>query len=122
MEGFSLMQQKRTNKFHRSRSHTEWTVLTATGNAHNHIERVMLYHASRIFRLIKCLKRSRKFDTKRHLRNELMKPTISVMTVKFNALDVLPGLIESTRAQTDSDVGWFAKKANIDIAGNDLQR
>jgi len=51
-----------------------------------------------------------------------MKPTISVMTVKFNALDVLPGLIESTRAQTDSDVGWFAKKANIDIAGNDLQR
>jgi glycosyltransferase involved in cell wall biosynthesis len=35
-----------------------------------------------------------------------MKPTISVITVTFNATDVLPGLIESMRRQTDRDFEW----------------
>ncbi len=36
-----------------------------------------------------------------------MKPTISVITVTFNALDVLPGLIESMRRQTDRNFEWI---------------
>ncbi len=36
-----------------------------------------------------------------------MKPTISVITVTFNAMDVLPGLIESMRRQTDRDFEWI---------------
>ena len=36
-----------------------------------------------------------------------MKPTISIITVSYNAAYVLPGLIDSIRAQTDRDFEWF---------------
>jgi len=36
-----------------------------------------------------------------------MKPTISVITVTFNTAKLLPGLIESLRAQTDRDFEWI---------------
>jgi len=36
-----------------------------------------------------------------------MKPTISVITVTFNAAGLLPGLLDSLRAQTDSDFEWI---------------
>ena len=36
-----------------------------------------------------------------------MKPAISVITVTFNAAGLLPGLIDSLRAQTDRDFEWI---------------
>lgn len=36
-----------------------------------------------------------------------MKPTISVITVTFSAAELLPGLIDSLRAQTDRDFEWI---------------
>ena len=36
-----------------------------------------------------------------------MKPTISVITVTFSAAKLLPGLIDSLRAQTDRDFEWI---------------
>lgn len=36
-----------------------------------------------------------------------MKPTISIITVTFNAAKFLPGLIDSLRAQTDRDFEWI---------------
>lgn len=36
-----------------------------------------------------------------------MKPTISVITVTYNAANLLPGLIDSLRAQTDHDFEWI---------------
>jgi glycosyltransferase involved in cell wall biosynthesis len=36
-----------------------------------------------------------------------MKPTISVITVTFNAIKLLPGLIDSLRSQTDRDFEWI---------------
>ena len=35
-----------------------------------------------------------------------MKPTISIITVTYNAAHVLPGLIDSLRAQTDRGFEW----------------
>lgn len=36
-----------------------------------------------------------------------MKPSISVITVTYNAANLLPGLIDSLRAQTDHDFEWI---------------
>lgn len=36
-----------------------------------------------------------------------MKPTVSVITATFNASKLLPGLIDSLRAQTDRDFEWI---------------
>lgn len=36
-----------------------------------------------------------------------MKPAISIITVTFNAANLLPGLINSLRAQTDRDFEWI---------------
>ena len=44
-----------------------------------------------------------------------MKSTISVITVTFNAAKLLPGLIDSLRAQTDHDFEWIV----VDGASND---
>lgn len=41
-----------------------------------------------------------------------MSPTISVITVTFNAAEVLPGLIESLRAQTDREFEWIVIDGN----------
>jgi glycosyltransferase involved in cell wall biosynthesis len=38
---------------------------------------------------------------------EFMRPTISVITVTFNAEGFLPGLMDSLRAQTDRDFEWI---------------
>lgn len=38
---------------------------------------------------------------------KFMKPSISVITVTFNAANFLPALLDSLRAQTDSDFEWI---------------
>ena len=45
-----------------------------------------------------------------------MKRTISVITVTYNAANLLPGLIDSLRAQTDRDFEWIV----VDGASTDL--
>ena len=47
---------------------------------------------------------------------ELMKPTISVITVTYNTAKLLPGLIDSLRAQTDPDFEWIV----VDGASTDM--
>lgn len=51
-----------------------------------------------------------------------MKPTISIITVTFNAANVLPGLIESLRAQSDQDFEWIVVDgASMDGTVNIIQ-